>query len=160
MWLKDKLFNRKIEGESSIDSLLNAVVQNEETNTTELGGNVKIGGSSEVHGDLRIDGALTPSRAINTIVLNDIVSEIHISDGNYVIDYSNRTIDEDVYLEFDSKVIIVYGGDFGAVQIDGLDSGLCNSENGSFAISPTFRGQLSISRIGCIVVISYGLWTV
>lgn len=117
MWLKDKLFNRRIEGESSIDSLLNT---------------------------------------INTIVLDDTVNEIHISDGNYVIDYSNRTIDADVNLEFDSEVIIVFGYGFDNAQVGGLEGGLCNVDSGSFMTNSTFRGQLSISRIGCIVVISFG----
>lgn len=118
MWLKDKLFNRKIEGESSIDSLLNT---------------------------------------INTIVVPDYtVDEIHISDGNYVIDYSNRTIDEAVDLEFDSKVIIVYGVGFDDAQISDSMSGLYSGEDGYIMMLKSFRGQLSISRVGCIVVISNG----
>ena len=35
MWIFDKLFNRKIEGKSSLDDLAENVVVNKETNTTE-----------------------------------------------------------------------------------------------------------------------------
>ena len=45
MWIYDKLFNRKIEGKSSLDGLAENVVVNKETNTTEIGGNVNIDGN-------------------------------------------------------------------------------------------------------------------
>ena len=45
MWIFDKLFNRKIEGKSSLDDLAENVVVNKETNTTEIGGNVNVDGN-------------------------------------------------------------------------------------------------------------------
>ena len=43
MWIFDKLFNRKIEGKSSLDDLAENVVVNKETNTTEISGNLDVG---------------------------------------------------------------------------------------------------------------------
>lgn len=45
MWIFDKLFNRKIEGKSSLDDLAENVVVNKETNTTEIGGNLNVSGT-------------------------------------------------------------------------------------------------------------------
>ena len=45
MWIFDKLFNRKIEGKSSLDDLAENVVVNKETNTTEVGGNLDVDGN-------------------------------------------------------------------------------------------------------------------
>ena len=45
MWIFDKLFNRKIEGKSSLDDLAENVVVNKETNTTEVGGNLNVNGT-------------------------------------------------------------------------------------------------------------------
>ena len=45
MWIFDKLFNRKIEGKSSLDDLAENVVVNKETNTTEIGGNLDVDGN-------------------------------------------------------------------------------------------------------------------
>lgn len=45
MWIFDKLFNRKIEGKSSLDDLAENVVVNKETNTTEIIGNLDVGGN-------------------------------------------------------------------------------------------------------------------
>ena len=45
MWIFDKLFNRKIEGKSSLDDLAENIVVNKETNTTEISGNVNVDGN-------------------------------------------------------------------------------------------------------------------
>ena len=45
MWIYDKLFNRKIEGKSSLDDLAENIVVNKETNTTEISGNVNVDGN-------------------------------------------------------------------------------------------------------------------
>ena len=45
MWIFDKLFNRKIEGKSSLDDLAENVVVNKETNTTEISGNLDVNGN-------------------------------------------------------------------------------------------------------------------
>lgn len=55
MWIIDKQFNRKIEGESSLDSLAEHIVHNKATNTTELGGNVEIDGNLKVNGHAMLD---------------------------------------------------------------------------------------------------------
>ena len=50
MWIFDKLFNRKIEGKSSLDDLAENVVVNKETNTTEISGNLDVGGNITKNG--------------------------------------------------------------------------------------------------------------
>lgn len=50
MWIFDKLFNRKIEGKSSLDDLAENVVVNKETNTTEIGGNLNVNGTITQNG--------------------------------------------------------------------------------------------------------------
>ena len=50
MWIFDKLFNRKIEGKSSLDDLAENVVVNKETNTTEVGGNLNVNGTITQNG--------------------------------------------------------------------------------------------------------------
>ena len=50
MWIFDKLFNRKIEGKSSLDDLAENVVVNKETNTTEIVGNLDVGGNITKNG--------------------------------------------------------------------------------------------------------------
>ena len=50
MWIFDKLFNRKIEGKSSLDDLAENVVVNKETNTTEIGGNLNVNGNITQNG--------------------------------------------------------------------------------------------------------------
>ena len=50
MWIFDKLFNRKIEGKSSLDDLAENVVVNKETNTTEIGGNLNVSGTITQNG--------------------------------------------------------------------------------------------------------------
>lgn len=50
MWIFDKLFNRKIEGKSSLDDLAENVVVNKETNTTEVSGNLDVGGNLTKNG--------------------------------------------------------------------------------------------------------------
>ena len=52
MWIFDKLFNRKIEGESSLDDLAENVVVNKETNTTEISGNLDVSGNITKNGQL------------------------------------------------------------------------------------------------------------
>lgn len=54
MWIIDKLFNRKIEGESSIDDLLEHVVQN--GNKTEVGGSLEVDGDVKVNSNLEVNG--------------------------------------------------------------------------------------------------------
>ena len=50
MWIFDKLFNRKIEGKSSLDDLAENVVVNKETNTTEISGNLDVSGNITKNG--------------------------------------------------------------------------------------------------------------
>ena len=50
MWIFDKLFNRKIEGKSSLDDLAENVVVNKETNTTEIVGNLDVSGNITKNG--------------------------------------------------------------------------------------------------------------
>lgn len=50
MWIFDKLFNRKIEGKSSLDDLAENIVVNKETNTTEIVGNLDVGGNITKNG--------------------------------------------------------------------------------------------------------------
>ena len=56
MWIFDKLFNRKIEGKSSLDDLAENVVVNKETNTTEVGGNLNVNGTITQNGQPIVDG--------------------------------------------------------------------------------------------------------
>lgn len=56
MWIYDKLFNRKIEGKSSLDDLAENVVVNKETNTTEIGGNLSVNGTITQNGGQPIGG--------------------------------------------------------------------------------------------------------
>lgn len=61
MWIYDKLFNRKIEGKSSLDDLAENVVVNKETNTTEIGGNLYVDGVISSPQNKRIiDGSSLP----------------------------------------------------------------------------------------------------
>ena len=61
MWIFDKLFNRKIEGKSSLDDLAENVVVNKETNTTEVGGNLYVDGYIKTAGNKNfVDGSSLP----------------------------------------------------------------------------------------------------
>ena len=57
MWIFDKLFNRKIEGKSSLDDLAENVVVNKETNTTEISGNLDVSGNITKNGQPIVGGS-------------------------------------------------------------------------------------------------------
>ena len=61
MWIFDKLFNRKIEGKSSLDDLAENVVVNKETNTIEIpSGNFKVKNTT-----ISLDGITTNELSIS-----------------------------------------------------------------------------------------------
>lgn len=87
MWIFDKLFNRKIEGKSSLDDLAENVVVNKENNTTEIVGNL------DVDGAIRTESGLLqyPSLAVLPEVIS--VNSLPLENNNRVF---NATIKDDV----------------------------------------------------------------
>ena len=108
MWIFDKLFNRKIEGKSSLDDLAENVVVNKETNTTEIGGNLNVNGTITQNGQPLGGGTklykhsikLTHSkmseiREIDLVIVNTSNESMSFNATNKSIpnieDYSNDT---------------------------------------------------------------------
>ncbi|MCI7633773.1 MAG: hypothetical protein MSS80_07065 [Mollicutes bacterium] len=75
MWIFDKLFNRKIEGKSSLDDLAENVVVNKETNTTEIGGNLNVNGKIKAQSVLQFPAFQTMPEIINTDTLPIVADE-------------------------------------------------------------------------------------
>ena len=71
MWIFDKLFNRKIEGKSSLDDLAENVVVNKETNTTEIVGNLDVGGNITKNGQPIGGGTKLYKHEISGILSNN-----------------------------------------------------------------------------------------
>lgn len=69
MWIFDKLFNRKIEGKSSLDDLAENVVVNKETNTTEISGNANVNGIIKAQSVLQFPSFQTMPETINNDTL-------------------------------------------------------------------------------------------
>ena len=75
MWIFDKLFNRKIEGKSSLDDLAENVVVNKETNTTEIGGNLYVNGKIKAQSVLQFPAFQTMPKTIASDTLPIVADE-------------------------------------------------------------------------------------
>lgn len=113
MWIFDKLFNRKIEGKSSLDDLAENVVVNKETNTTEIVGNLDVGGNITKNGQpigggskekviLTVKTATVSSEGKTILkdnsAANDKLAKVKVGDTISIIVKHGSTINEVVTL--------------------------------------------------------------
>lgn len=113
MWIFDKLFNRKIEGKSSLDDLAENVVVNKETNTTEIGGNLNVNGTITQNGQplggggkekvtFTVKTASSSSTGITILndntAANDKLAKVKVGDVVSIIRKEGNTIKEVVTL--------------------------------------------------------------
>ena len=87
MWIFDKLFNRKIEGKSSLDDLAENVVVNKETNTTEISGNLDVGGNITKNGQ-PLGGGTKLYKHHLVIEWTGLSGDLSFTSDNYLL--SNR----------------------------------------------------------------------
>lgn len=136
MWIFDKLFNRKIEGKSSLDDLAENVVVNKETNTTEVGGNLSVDGTITQNGGEPIGGGTK-------------LYKHHLSDLNYEfilittnpqpINFSVLNNGEKMYNYLLTQNIIRFTTDYGNnIQYDN------NREKSFYSFKPDFNGSQTI----------------
>lgn len=100
-WIKDKLYNRKIEGESSTDALEEMIVVNKDTNRTEIGNNLYVDGTIYTGGGVEIaDNLVVTTADIHTITANQNLNIRTTND--IVLQGSNTSISVGEEIEFDN----------------------------------------------------------
>ena len=117
MWIFDKLFNRKIEGKSSLDDLAENVVVNKETNTTEIVGNLDVGGNITKNGQ-PIGGTKLYKHLIQDN--NNGYYFILITTNNQPIDFSIINDDSKLFNYVQTENVISFTIDGYIVIYDGV----------------------------------------
>lgn len=100
MWIFDKLFNRKIEGKSSLDDLAENVVVNKETNTTEIGGNLNVNGIITQNGQPLGGGTKLYKHVISGILDDNANARL------IIISTSNELISDRYPLMYNTELIL------------------------------------------------------
>lgn len=100
MWIFDKLFNRKIEGKSSLDDLAENVVVNKETNTTEIGGNLNVNGTITQNGQPLGGGTKLYKHVISGILDDNANARL------IIISTSNELISDRLPLMYNTELIL------------------------------------------------------
>lgn len=138
MWIFDKLFNRKIEGKSSLDDLAENVVVNKEDNTTEISGDVNVNGKIKTQSVLQFPSFQTIPETISndTLPIVDDLRQLDVRELQEAIfidfvDHAHNTqiftgngliiVDRNIELNKISSMTSVVGGEANNIVVDNIN---------------------------------------